>query len=69
MDSWEGSINGDYKCVSENELELTTNQSGLGVDIAQRIAGINEFTLDGDTLEFPSMGLGYAIDTYHRVDD
>jgi len=58
-------VNGDYKVLSENELELTTNQSGLGQDMLH-IAGIHKFELDGDELHFSSRGALEDV-TYYRA--
>ncbi|MDC7289644.1 hypothetical protein NXH76_17725 [Blautia schinkii] len=55
-------VNGDYKLVSENEIELTSNASGLGADM-WHVAGIHEFSLDGDTLTIKSGG---GAGTYHK---
>lgn len=55
-------VNGDYKLVSENEIELTSNASGLGAD-SWHVAGIHEFSLDGDVLTIKGGG---AAGTYHK---
>lgn len=55
-------VNGDYKLVSEDEIELTSNESGLGADM-WNVAGIHEFSLEEDTLTIEGGG---ASGTYHK---
>lgn len=55
-------VNGDYKIVSENEIEFTSNQQGLGADM-WHVAGIHEFIFEDDTLTILSGG---ARGTYYR---
>lgn len=55
-------VNGDYKVLSDTEIELTSNQSGLGQDM-WHVAGVRKFDLDGDTLILDGGG---ATGTYHR---
>lgn len=55
-------VNGDYKLVSEDEIELTSNASGLGADM-WHVAGIHGFSLDGDTLTIKSGG---GAGSYHK---
>lgn len=50
-----GEVTGDYKTVSDNEVELTSNNSGLGNDM-WHITGIHEFEIDGEELSIYSMG-------------
>lgn len=55
-------VSGDYKVVSDEDIELTSTATGLGQDDFH-IAGIHKFTLDGDT--FTLQGGGGA-GTYYR---
>ena len=48
-------VNGDYTCVSATEIELTSNQVGLGYDL-WNVAGIHEFKLDGKSLYIENVG-------------
>ena len=54
---------GTYK-ITDNEMQLTSDASGLGADL-NKVSGLHEFTLDGDTLSFPY--LGYASIEYTKV--
>lgn len=55
-------VAGDYKLVSENEIELTSNESGLGADM-WHVAGIHKFSLEDGTLIIESGG---AAGEYHK---
>lgn len=55
-------VSGDYKLVSDEEIELTSNAQGLGADM-EHVAGIHGFSLEGDTLIIKGGG---AAGTYHK---
>lgn len=48
-------VSGDYKVVSEEEIELTSDSSGLGSDMGH-IAGIHGFELEEDVLTIKGGG-------------
>lgn len=57
-------VSGDYNLLSDHEIELINN--GTAYDDSWHIAGIHEFTLDGNKLAFEK--LGAAPGTYIKVD-
>lgn len=54
---------GSYK-VSDNEIQMTSDASGLGADL-NKVSGLHEFTLDGNELSFS--GLGFASTEYMKA--
>lgn len=56
-------VSGDYKVVSDDEIELTSSTSGLGSDMFH-IAGIHGFSLEGDTLTIKGGG---GQGTYYKA--
>lgn len=54
---------GSYK-VSENEIQMTSDASGLGADL-NKVSGLHDFTLDGSKLCFSE--LGFASTEYMKV--
>ena len=54
---------GDYKLVSEDEIELTSNAYGLGADM-EHVAGIHGFSLEEDKLTIKGGG---ADGIYHKI--
>lgn len=49
---------GSYK-VTDNEIQMTSDASGLGADL-DKVSGLHEFTLEGNTLSFSKLGLTYT---------
>lgn len=41
--------------VTDNEIQMTSNASGLGADL-NKVSGLHEFTLNGKTLSFSRLG-------------
>lgn len=58
-----GEVNGDYKLLSDTEIEFTSNSQGLGAD-PWNVAGVQEFELNGDTLIIKTGGVA---DTYTKT--
>lgn len=54
---------GSYK-VSDNEIQMTSDASGLGADM-NHVSGVHEFTLDGESLLFSEFGA--AAKEYTKV--
>lgn len=54
---------GSYK-VSDNEIQMTSDASGLGADL-NKVSGLHEFTLEGNELSFSE--LGFASTEYSKV--
>lgn len=54
---------GSYK-VSDNEIQMTSDASGLGADM-NHVSGVHEFKLDGESLLFSE--LGAAAKEYTKV--
>lgn len=54
---------GSYK-VSDNEIQMTSDASGLGADL-NKVSGLHEFTLEGSALSFSD--LGFASTEYTKA--